>query len=94
MRVVGKGIIDAAIRKHGNLAGPLGSWWKIANEQTWTCLNDIRKTWPKTDEHDGWFIFDIKGRRFRLIATINFRSLLLEVRHVLTHAEYDKGDWK
>lgn len=94
MRVVGKGVIDKAVKKHGDLAGPLGAWWKMANAETWTCLNDIRKTLPQTDAHEGWFIFNIKGNKYRLIATINFRSLLIEVCRVMTHAKYDRGDWK
>ena len=94
MRVVNTGVIDKAIKVHGDLSGPLAAWLKIAKNETWAGLNDIRKTWPKTDEYDGKFIFNIKGNNYRLIATINFKSQTLFVEHVLTHAEYDKGGWK
>jgi mRNA interferase HigB len=39
-------------------------------------------------------VFDIGGNNFRLIAVIHFNRGKLFVRHVLTHAEYDKGKWK
>ncbi|HLW53804.1 MAG TPA: type II toxin-antitoxin system HigB family toxin [Candidatus Angelobacter sp.] len=94
MRVVNAGVIDRAIKKHADLSGPLATWLKIAREAKWLGLNDIRKTWPKTDEVDGSFIFNIKGNNYRLIATINFKSQTLFVEHVLTHADYDKGGWK
>ena len=94
LNVVGTGIIDKALRKHGDLSGPLAVWLKIASEHNWTGLNDIRKTLPSTDEHGGKFIFNIKGNSYRLIAKINFRSQTLFIEHVLTHAEYDKGGWK
>ena len=94
MRVVGAGIIDKAIKKHSELSGPLSAWLKIARQEAWAGLNDIRKTFPKTDAVDDKFIFNIKGNHYRLIATINFRSQTLFIEQVLTHAEYDKGGWK
>lgn len=94
MRVVGEGVIDKAIKKHGDLSGPLSAWFKIASTETWEGLNAIRKTFPSTDGVAGKFVFNIKGNSYRLIATINFRSQTLFIEHVLTHAEYDKGDWK
>ena len=38
--------------------------------------------------------FDIGGNKLRLIAAIHFNTGNLFVRAVLTHREYDKGDWK
>ena len=94
MRVVGVGIIDKAKRKHGDLDSPLSSWLKIAESESWTCLNDIRQTFPSADSVDGKFVFNIKGNGYRLIAVINFRSQLLVIEHVMTHADYAKGGWK
>jgi mRNA interferase HigB len=94
LRVVNTGVIDKAIKTRAELSGPLAAWLKIAKEEAWAGLNDIRKTWPKTDAVDERYIFNIKGNNYRLIATINFRSQTLFVEHVLTHAEYDKGGWK
>ena len=39
-------------------------------------------------------IFNISGNRFRLVAQIYYEDQVLLVRYVLTHAEYDKGDWR
>jgi mRNA interferase HigB len=94
VRVVNTGVIDKAIKKHGDLSGPLAAWLRIAREAAWASLNDIRKTFPKTDEVDGQYIFNIKGNSYRLIATINFKSQTLFIEHVFTHAEYGKGGWK
>jgi mRNA interferase HigB len=94
LRVVGTGVIDKAIKRHGDLKGPMGAWLQIASTESWAGLNDIRKTFPSTDEYEGKFIFNIKGNKYRLIAAINFGSQTLFVERILTHAEYDKGDWK
>ena len=37
---------------------------------------------------------DIKGNSYRLVVKIEYRLGIMFVKHVLTHAEYDKGDWK
>lgn len=39
-------------------------------------------------------VFNLGGNSFRLIAGINYESQTIFIKDVLTHAEYDKGDWK
>jgi mRNA interferase HigB len=39
-------------------------------------------------------VFNIGGNHFRLVVGINFETRRIFIKHVLTHAEYDKGDWK
>jgi mRNA interferase HigB len=39
-------------------------------------------------------VFNMLGNSFRLITEINYKRQKVYLRHVLTHAEYDKGDWK
>ncbi len=36
-------------------------------------------------------MFNIKGNAYRLITEINYQAARIFIRHVLTHAEYDKG---
>jgi mRNA interferase HigB len=57
-------------------------------------LTEVRKTFASADAVGKWTVFNIKGNEFRLIAEINYRSRRLYVRHVLTHAEYDREKWK
>ena len=39
-------------------------------------------------------VFNIGGNKYRLIARIRYDYRLDNVRHVLTHSEYDEGAWK
>ena len=39
-------------------------------------------------------VFNLKGNRFRLIVGIDYERGWVFIRQVLTHAEYDKGEWK
>ena len=39
-------------------------------------------------------VFNVGGNKYRVVAQLHFDSALILIRHVLTHAEYDKGTWK
>ena len=40
------------------------------------------------------FVFDVGGNKVRLSAAVHINSGKVFVRHVLSHAEYDRGQWK
>ena len=88
-----KRLLEAAL-EHGDLYAPLDVWYRIAKKAEWRSLEDVRKIFPMADGVGKYTVFNIKGNAFRLIAEINYRTGRLYIRHVLTHAEYDKGGWK
>ena len=54
----------------------------------------LRATFMGVDKVGERFVFNIGGNKYRLIASIAFSVQRLWIKAVLTHAEYDKGDWK
>ncbi|HBL30167.1 MAG TPA: hypothetical protein DD490_25305 [Acidobacteria bacterium] len=46
------------------------------------------------DDPPGLVVFNVSGNRYRLIAAVHFNRKRVYVRHVLTHEEYDQGEWK
>jgi mRNA interferase HigB len=54
----------------------------------------VRKSFPSADQVEKWTVFNVGGNNYRVIASIHFNRGKLYIRHVLTHAEYDRGDWK
>lgn len=57
-------------------------------------MAELRKAFNSVDLVEGLYIFNIGGNNFRLVAAIHFNTGRVYVRHILTHAEYDKGAWK
>jgi mRNA interferase HigB len=94
MHVISRKRLKEAAAKHADLEGPLDAWFRIARRASWKNLGDIRKTFSSADAVDEWTVFNIKGNQYRLIAEINYDGSRVYVRHVLTHAEYDRGGWK
>jgi mRNA interferase HigB len=93
MHVISRKRLREAEAKHGDLAGPLGTWFKVAKAAQWKDIEDVRKTYRNTGPVGPHTVFNIKGNSYRLIAKIQYESALIFVKAVLTHAEYDKGDW-
>lgn len=94
MHVISRKKLKQAAVKHRNLEGPLDAWFRIAKKATWTNLADVRQTFSGADTVTKWTVFNIKGNQYRLIAEINYNYGRVYIRHVLTHAEYDRGGWK
>jgi mRNA interferase HigB len=87
-----KKLLEAAER-HRDLAGPLDVWYRIAKKAEWRNLVDVKRVFPTADAAGRFTIFNIKGNAYRLVAEINYRTQKIFLRHVLTHAEYSKGNW-
>jgi mRNA interferase HigB len=39
-------------------------------------------------------VFNIKGNKYRLIVSMDCEGQLIYIKYILTHAEYDKDNWK
>jgi mRNA interferase HigB len=86
--------LKGAAAKHGDLGSPLDAWFRIAKKALWSNLAEVRRTFPTADAVGRWTVFNIKGNEYRLIVEINYVFGRIYIRNVLTHAEYDRGDWK
>jgi mRNA interferase HigB len=94
MHVISRRRLKEAATRHGDLEGPLDAWFRIAKKALWRNLEEVRKTFSSADTVGKWTVFNIKGNQYRLIAEINYVFGRIYIRHVLTHAEYDRGGWK
>jgi len=94
MHVISRKKLKDAASRHGDLEGPLDAWFRIAKKAAWKSFADVRKTFSGADAVYKWTVFNIKGNQYRLIAEINYMFGRIYIRHVMTHAEYDRGGWK
>jgi mRNA interferase HigB len=94
VRVISRRKLLEAHEEHGDLAGPLDVWYRIAKRADWGSLEDVRSALPSADLAGRYTVFNINGGHYRLICRINYEAQMIFIRGVLTHAEYDKGRWK
>jgi mRNA interferase HigB len=83
---------------HADAEAPLASWFKAASRGSFKSLAELKQTFQSVDyvsaRSKGFYVFNIGGNKCRLIAAIHFNTQKLFIRFVLTHAQYDKADWK
>jgi len=94
VRIIAKKRLDEYAQQHADCASALNSWYRIAAEAQWAHLDAVRKTYASADAVGNKTVFNIKGNRYRLITAIHYDKGRIFIREFLTHAEYDKGDWK
>jgi mRNA interferase HigB len=85
--------------KHPDAEGPLRAWYAATLGAEWRSLQDVRATYShadgvKTGGGETLTVFKIGGNKYRLVVRVRYDFQLVNVRHVLTHAEYDQGRWK
>ncbi|MCL5029507.1 MAG: type II toxin-antitoxin system HigB family toxin [Bacteroidetes bacterium] len=73
---------------------PMDRWYRIVKHTNYNSFAELRKTFPQADQVGKFIVFNIGGNKYRLIAYIVFSEKRIYIRHVLTHAEYDKEEWK
>ena len=94
MHVISRKKLLEAAEKRSGLGEPLDVWYRMAKKAEWGSLMDVRRQFPSADAAGRFTIFNIKGKSYRLITEINYRTKRIFLRHVLTHAEYDRGGWQ
>lgn len=94
MHVISKKAWKDAVAADPALEGPISEWYKVASSASWHSLMDVRKTYGHADFVDPYTVFNIKGNNYRLVVKIEYRWQLIFVKHLLTHAEYERGGWK
>jgi mRNA interferase HigB len=70
------------------------AWFHIARAAEWKNFPEVRQTFADADLVGRLLVFNIRRNRYRLIVYPVFSRLKLYVKALLTHKEYDKGDWK
>jgi mRNA interferase HigB len=77
---------------HQEARVPLQIWRKTIEAGTFANFAALKQSFNATDKVGDFYVFDIAGNKFRLIAAIHFNVQKLYVRHIFTHKEYDR--WK
>ena len=81
-------------RIHPEARASLQHWFAIVRKTDYASFAALRATFPSADQVNRLTVFNIGGNKFRLIAAIHYNRKKVYIRHVLTHAEYDRGGWR
>ena len=94
MHVITKMRIIEAKNKYPNCTSALNGWYIVINNNSFSNFAELKKTFNSIDKVGKLYVFDIGGNKLRIIASIHFNRQKLYIRNVLTHKEYDEGNWR
>jgi mRNA interferase HigB len=94
VRVISRPAILRFSEKHPDALVSLMNWYRITRRADWDSLAGVRNDFAHADVVGRRTVFNIHGNDYRLIARVNYRTKRVFILHILTHAEYSKGDWK
>ncbi|MDE0424724.1 MAG: type II toxin-antitoxin system HigB family toxin [Candidatus Poribacteria bacterium] len=94
MHVISKKALREFWEKHPNSQTPLRRWFTLITKSSFGNFIELRAVFPSVDFVDNLAVFNIGGNKYRLIVSIHFNRGKVYVRHVLTHDEYNRGEWK
>jgi mRNA interferase HigB len=94
MRVVTRKRILQFIQRHPDSKSSLEGWYAVVRRTHWRSFAEVKRVYANADLVERRTIFNIAGNKYRLIARLNYRAQVVFVLFILTHAEYDKGEWK
>ncbi|GLR69269.1 type II toxin-antitoxin system HigB family toxin [Agaribacter marinus] len=93
MHVISKRPFLDAIKKFPNDRFAIESTYSLLNRGKFKSPEELKRLFKSLDNFkykDKWWVIDIGGNNLRLLAFIEFRHNRVFVKHILTHAEYDK----
>ena len=94
MHIITRKALTQFWEKYPDSQTALQRWFKIVQKTDFKNFAQLRAAFPSADKVDHWIVFNIGGNKYRLITSIHFNRNKVYIRHVLTHSEYDRGDWK
>lgn len=93
MHVISRKPFNSASIKYPNDAAAIESAYKTLRNGNFATPLELKAVFPSLDNFrykDKWWVIDIGGNNLRLLAFIEFRDNRMYVKHIVTHAEYDK----
>ena len=90
MRLISNKALRDFASRHSPAGQPLQAWRKLIERNTFHSFSELKRVFNSVDKAGDYFVFNIAGNHYRLIAAIHFNTQMLYVRAVMTHAEYDK----
>lgn len=84
-----KALMDFAAL-HPDASGALQAWRKLLEAAGVANFGELRALMNSVDKVGDFVVFDVGGNKYRIVAAVHFNRGLLFVRHVFTHAQYDR----
>ncbi len=94
MHVISRKRLNEFAAKYPDAQSALSHWYRIMKSHQFANFAELRDLFPSADQVASKTVFNIGGNKYRLIAALHYNRRRVYIRAILTHREYDKGNWK
>lgn len=94
MHIITRKRLNEFADRHPEANSSLTRWYRLMKRGTFHSFAELRMEFPHADRVGKLTVFNIGGNRVRLIAAIHYNRQKIYIRAVLTHSEYDTGNWR
>jgi len=92
MRIISNKALQDFADLHPQATAPLQEWRGKMRDASVKSYAELKNIFNSVDKVGHYFVFNITGNNYRLIAAIHFNTQTLYIRSIMTHKEYDQ--WK
>ncbi len=91
MRLLGRERLDTFAGKHADARSWIENWVADVEAADWKRSQDIKKRYSSASFLAGnVVIFNVRGHRYRLEVQVAFKTAIVVVKRIGTHAEYER----
>lgn len=93
MLLISRKPFNDAVKNFPNDAQALITTYQTLRAGNFRTPDELKQVFPSLDNfkyRDKWYVIDIGGNNLRMIAFIEFRDNRMYVKHIVSHAEYEK----
>lgn len=94
MHVITRRTLKEFAAGHKAAEKSLDSWYRVAKKARWQSIAEVKENYPHADAVGRCTVFNVGGNKYRLVVKIEYKLQTIFIKRVLTHAEYDTGEWK
>lgn len=99
MRIIKEKFLTEAAPPNSKAGKWLSAWRIVVKASDWKNIEELRQAYPsadpvKTKSGRSVTVFNVCGNDYRFITAIHYDKQRIYTLEFLTHAEYDKNNWK
>ncbi len=91
MRLISNKALRDFAETHPIAQAPLQGWRRVVERRRYRNFAERKRAFNSVDKVGDYFVFNIAGNSYRLIAAIHFNTQMFYVRSVMTHTEYHES---
>jgi len=94
MHIITRKRLNEFASKYPDAVSALEHGYRLMKTRRISNFAELRELFPSDDQVANKTVFNIGGNKYRLIAAVHHNRGRVYIRAILTHREYDKGNWK